>query len=577
MLTSVISQDGAEDDRQPVPSSFGSAGNLLDGRYRLDELIGRGGTAEVYRATDELLGRAVAVKVFDLRLTDLNTIARQRSEMRLLAALDDPHLVAVYDARMIEAPGAPAGAEDHSYLVMELMPGGTLADRLRVGPLSPADAAPVGIAIAAGLAAAHARGLVHRDVKPANVLIARSGSVKLGDFGLARMVAAETRFTSGSALIGTAAYFSPEQARSEHVGAAADVYSLGLVLLEALSGRREFPGAAVPSAMARLLRDPQIPDGLPAPWPVLLLRMTDRDPEARPTAADVVRTLSGGATIADIVGAEHALPEPVLILESVSRSDAREESSTTVSSSILSAFLRPDLAGGSGVRRRNGLLVGAAALIAAVALTVGISMSGGPPSDAGTTPSAVQSSDPRQATMSPLAPPSVKSETAASETVTTPATRSAAATSSPRPPTSAVIRTTAPTSIASTRSRSTSTAQRATSTAVTESTLSAAPAVSRTSSAQPPPPRPASSTSATRPAATPAAAPAATPAAGSAAAPPRAPADKAAQQAADAERKAAEKAAHVASKAAEKEQKAARKDSSNKAKGGGSTKPPKKP
>lgn len=547
-------ENSPENDRRrrsvASPPFFATEGALLDGRYRLDDLIGRGGTAEVYRATDELLGRAVAVKIFDVRLTDLNTIGRQRSEMRLLAALDDPHLVAVYDARMVEAAGAPAAAQDHSYLVMELVSGGTLAERLRDGSLCPAEATPIGVAVAAGLAAVHARGLVHRDVKPANVLLASSGAVKLGDFGLARMVAAETRFTSGSALIGTAAYFSPEQARSEHVGAAADVYALGLVLLEALTGRREFPGAAVPSAMARLLRDPQIPDGLPAPWPMLLSRMTDQDPETRPTAADIVRILSNNTAAAAVtIDAEHAGPQPVPVLIAAPRSDVRDESVTTANSSILSAFLQPDAVGATGVRRRNGLLVGAVALVAAVALTVGISMSGEPPSDADTTPAAAQNSATRQTTPSPAS-------------VTAPTERSAAAISSPKPSTTAPARTTPQAStsptprpkVTSASSVASSTVPRPTSLAAAEPTPAAAPAAAQTSSAQQQPSGPATS-----------APPTSAPAMRQSTAQHRAATNKAAEKAADAKRK-----------AAEKEQKAAQKAASGKSKGDVPAKPGKK-
>src|SRR6185437_6676062 len=146
------------------------------------------------------------------------------------------------------------------------------------------------------LAAVHSFGLVHRDIKPANILISTTGDVKLSDFGIARELEAE-RLTAAADVIGTAAYLSPEQARGAEVGPPTDVYALGLVLLESLTGRREYPGQAVESAVARLLRDPVIPENLPGSWPTLLRAMTQSDPAQRPTAADVEATLTGRGTI----------------------------------------------------------------------------------------------------------------------------------------------------------------------------------------------------------------------------------------------------------------------------------------
>ena len=281
--------------RPPSPVGVGTVGvgTVLHGRYRLEELIGRGGTAEVYLGIDELLGRSVAVKLFDLRLTDLNTVVRQRNEMHVLARLTHSNLIAVYDAHIADAADVPTlpGA-GRTYLVLELVRGQTLAQKLMRGPLPSGEVAWIGMTLAAVLQAVHAEQLVHRDVKPANILLSDSGQIKLGDFGLARILTAENRLTTGADVMGTAAYFSPEQARAGVVGPPADIYSLGLVLLEALTGHKEFPGDPVAAAVARLLRDPVIPADLPAPWPTLLPAMTTGDPLERPTAQQVHAALS---------------------------------------------------------------------------------------------------------------------------------------------------------------------------------------------------------------------------------------------------------------------------------------------
>ncbi len=292
-------------------------GIVLDNRYRLEELLGRGATAEVYRGLDELLARRVAVKVFHRGISDPTAVARQRTEMQVLAKLHHPNLVTVYDARLGVEPAPNADGEDSvepdadlTYLVMELVQGGTLANRITPTGMAPTDVARIGAAVAGALAAVHSHGLVHRDVKPANILMSTEGDVKLSDFGIARELAAE-RLTAAVDVIGTAAYLSPEQARGAEVGPPTDVYALGLVLLEALTGRREFPGQAVESAVARLLRDPVVPDTLPGSWPALLRAMTSADPVRRPTAAQVEATLTGRGQLPATPAATATLPQPI--------------------------------------------------------------------------------------------------------------------------------------------------------------------------------------------------------------------------------------------------------------------------
>ncbi len=280
-----VDQDSSE------PAGAGRLGSLLGDRYRLDELIARGATAEVFRGTDELLGRRVAVKVFDPVNTDLNSVERRRVEVEVLASLSDPHLVTVHDAHLDRGPHL-GRSDEKSFVVMELVEGPTLAEEIGNGPVEPARAAHIGAAVAAALDTMHRRGLVHRDVKPANILSNEDGAVKLGDFGLARVLTADARVTSAPMVMGTAAFFSPEQASGQDVEAPSDVYSLGLVLLEALTGRREYPGSPVQSAVARLLRGPVIPPDLPLPWPHLLAAMTSEDPQTRPTAGAVRAALA---------------------------------------------------------------------------------------------------------------------------------------------------------------------------------------------------------------------------------------------------------------------------------------------
>ena len=252
----------------------------LSQRYRLEEILGRGGMADVYRGVDLVLERPVAVKL--VRATDAADSRRFISETRAMAALNHPGIVQLFDA----------GTQDgQPYLVMELVEGVTLPEMLHGGPLDAEGARRVGRELAAALAHAHNLGVVHRDVKPANILFDGEGRTRLSDFGIARL-ADSTRVTEPGMTTGTAAYLAPEQLTGDEIGPPGDVYSLGLVLLEALTGEREFTGTHVEAAMARLQRDPRVPEDLPAPWPDLLVAMTRRDPQQRPAAADVAALLA---------------------------------------------------------------------------------------------------------------------------------------------------------------------------------------------------------------------------------------------------------------------------------------------
>jgi serine/threonine protein kinase len=275
-------------DEPTAAMPSGSPEGHVGGRYRLEGLLGRGGTAEVWRATDEALQRQVAVKL--VTISGGEDAHRVGDEARLLARLSHQGLVPVYDAGTDDA-GRP-------WVVMELVEGETLADAVRRGPLPSERVADIGARLAEALEYVHGQGLIHRDVKPANVLIGREGRVRLTDFGIARLVDA-AKVTATGLTVGTAAYLSPEQVLGEPVGGATDVYALGLVLLECLTGAREYPGGTIEVALARLSRPPAVPPTLPAGWAGLLTAMTDRDPARRPDTAQVARELhtiaAGGA------------------------------------------------------------------------------------------------------------------------------------------------------------------------------------------------------------------------------------------------------------------------------------------
>ena len=265
--------DPADDPTRAIPSTA-----VIGGRYRLDVLVGRGGTAEVWAATDTQLDRTVALKLVTIAHDE--SAARAADEARTLAQLSHPNLVQVFDAGT-DGAGRP-------WVVMEYVDGDTLGDAMRKGPLPIAQVTEVGIAVADALAHVHATGLVHRDVKPGNVLLGRTP--KLTDFGIARLVDA-AKVTSTGLMVGTAAYLAPEQVAGEPVGPAVDVYALGLVLLEVLTGKREYDGPPVEAAMARLHRGPEIPTTLPTGWAGLITAMTARQPQNRPTASDVAAAL----------------------------------------------------------------------------------------------------------------------------------------------------------------------------------------------------------------------------------------------------------------------------------------------
>lgn len=355
---------------------------LLANRYELIEPIGAGGMSEVHRGWDTLLRRHVAIKLFQ---PGFDAAAAQRfdNEIRALANLSHAWLVSVYDADTHE--GRP-------FVVLQLIEGHTLRDRIERGPLSPDQARRLGAGLADALAHVHAHGLVHRDVKPSNILLDHDDNAYLADFGLAHLTGA-TRLTRTDQLVGTAAYLAPEQVLGQDVDHPADVYALGLVLLECLTGRREYQGGDVEAAVARLHRAPVIPEHLPADLGRLLSRMTASAPHDRPTASECAQVLCGTTARPDhsavpLVGSPlaHSTPaDSTVLMDTVAESPAAA----------------PEVAPRNGLRHsRKALITAAGALIGALSITTAATM-GQEPATSEPTPSAPPAASAQATTTAP--------------------------------------------------------------------------------------------------------------------------------------------------------------------------------
>jgi hypothetical protein len=277
---------------------------LIAGRYRLHDPIGRGAMGEVWRAVDETLGRTVAVKLLLPHGSDPTSASRFRLEAQTAGRLNHPYVVGVYDFGEYDG---------RLFLVMELVEGDSLARRLTTaGPLPADEVARIAAQAAAGLAAAHHQGIVHRDIKPANLLLDADGSLKIGDFGIARFVDDPSgALTTTGQIVGTSLYLAPERALGQPAGPACDVYALGCVLYQLLTGRPPFQADTAVAILHQHLDTAPVPPrqlgaGLPPAFENYLLGLLAKQPKDRPTAQQVAEWFGGGAW----QGRSEPLPEP---------------------------------------------------------------------------------------------------------------------------------------------------------------------------------------------------------------------------------------------------------------------------
>ncbi|HKP90931.1 MAG TPA: serine/threonine-protein kinase [Thermoleophilaceae bacterium] len=290
--------------------AVGMTGRVLAGRYRTIRRLGSGGMATVWLAEDEKLRRQVAVKRLHGDVTDDDLVRRFQREARVGASLNHPNVVAVYDI---------AGDDEGVLIVMEYVEGGTLRDEIAAGPLPHERVLPILRGVADALDHAHGLGVLHRDVKPANVLLRKDGAVKLADLGIAT-AAEQSRITRSGAVLGTAAYLAPERLEGSDGDAAADVYALAAVAFEALSGRKPIEGTTPLEIAQRVVNQPppDVRDVLPsAPAPVAaaLTRGLAKDPAERPPTA--------GGLVTELERAFAAEPRPAPAPEPPTEATAR--------------------------------------------------------------------------------------------------------------------------------------------------------------------------------------------------------------------------------------------------------------
>jgi serine/threonine-protein kinase len=311
-------------------------GEVLAGRYRLVAPLGRGGAGEVWRAEDLELVRPVAVKLLRLNGDPTDMADRFRSEARAAARLSHPNVVTTYDVGM---------ASGQVFLVMELVAGRDLAQLLRSGGLPPVEqVADVARQAARALDAAHANGIVHRDVKPGNLLLAPDGTLKITDFGIAQMAGAGNEVSAASpVLLGTAAYVSPEQVKGEPATTLSDWYSLGCVLYELLAGEPPFIADDVEGVLRQhiqalpmpiQLRNPQVGPGLAG----LVMRLLAKNPAERPASVVEIEGLLDGAAVA---------PEPdshTRVLPLLNELEAREEPEPPQRARVPASYRRVGIA-----------------------------------------------------------------------------------------------------------------------------------------------------------------------------------------------------------------------------------------
>ena len=349
------------------------APRVLGGRYRLEEVIGRGGMSTVYRATDSRLGRTVAVKVLLAGLADQDEtyVARFEREARAVAALASSAVVAVYDT------GVDDGAQ---FIVMEYVRGQSLAAILRDRqPLEVEEAVRIGERVAGALGAAHAAGIVHRDIKPANVMVTEDGTVKVLDFGVARILDATT-ITQAASVLGTAAYMAPERAMGEPGDARADIYSLGCLLYAMLTGRPPFDAELAAALLHQQVNDDpralgELRAGISGELEALVTAMLAKSPAGRPqTALEVRDRLAGlagrGGRSTAGVGAATAATAPLA-------QPADETAPTRARTAATRVLAGPPRR--SNQRRRVAAVAGVIGVLAIVAIALASAGGGSPP------------------------------------------------------------------------------------------------------------------------------------------------------------------------------------------------------
>ena len=316
---------------------------VLADRYELESVLGQGGMARVFKGNDRVLNRTIAVKVLSPQFAgDEQFVARFRREAQAAAALNHPGIVSVYDT---------GSQGDVHYIVMEYVEGRTLRDVVRQeGPLLPERASEVAEAVAGALAAAHEGGLVHRDIKPGNIMITREGEVKVMDFGIARTTTGDT-LTQTASILGTASYLSPEQAQGETVDARSDIYSLGCVLYEMLTARAPFSGDSPVAIAYKHVRENPVPPSrinadVSASLEAVVMKCMAKNPANRSQTAeelreDLDRVRRGGAPLAtplladstEMLTRAQAGPEQTAVMTGVppdERSDRRRTWATAL-------------------------------------------------------------------------------------------------------------------------------------------------------------------------------------------------------------------------------------------------------